>query len=80
MAGSKNQGRAHRVVIHLEGGGSQQYWRAEDGGGNVVWSRTAPRPGEKPPGDAITTAELVKVVEAALRERRRAGRGLKFRL
>jgi hypothetical protein len=80
MATRRNQGRAQRIVIHLEGGGSQQYWRCEDGRGNIVWSQTAPRPGEKPPGDAITTDELVKSVEAAVRERRRSGRGLKFRL
>jgi hypothetical protein len=80
MAGWKNPGRAQRVVIHLEGGGAQQYWRCEDGGGNVVWSQNAPRPGEGPSGDAMTTAELVKVIEASVRERRRAARGLKFRL
>ena len=80
MASWKNPGRAQRVVIHVEGGGSQQYWRSEDDGGIDVWSQSAPRAGENPSGDAMTTAELVKVVEGSLSERRRAARGLKFRL
>jgi hypothetical protein len=80
MSSWKNPGRARRVVIHVEGGGAQQYWRSEDGGGNVVWSQSAPPQGGKASGDAMTTAELVKVFEASVHERRRAGRGLKFRL
>jgi hypothetical protein len=80
VAGWKNPGRAQLVVIHVEAGGSQQYRRAEGDGGKVVWSQSAPRAGQKPSGDAMTTAELAKVVEGSLSERRRGARGLKFRL
>ena len=80
MASRKNPGRAQRVVIHVEGGGAHEYWRTEDDGGRVLWSDSPPRPGEKASGHAITTDELVKLVEASVRERRGAGRGLKFRL
>ena len=80
MASKKSPGRAERVVIYVEGRGPQQYWRAEDASGEVSWREHAPQPGEKASGDAITTAELLKLIDASLHERRRAGRGLKFRL
>jgi hypothetical protein len=80
VASWKSPGRAERVVIYLEGRGPQTYWRAEDENGEVSWREHAPRPGEKVSGEAITTDQLVKLVEASLHERRRAARGLKFRL
>jgi hypothetical protein len=67
-------------VIYVEGRGPQQYWRAEDESGEVSWREHAPQAGEKGSGDAITTDELLKLIGASLHERRRAGRGLKFRL
>jgi hypothetical protein len=81
MANWKSPGRAERVVIYEEGGDARQYWRAEDESGNAVWCKEAALAGQKKaPGDGMTTAELVKAIEASLLERRRAGRGRKFRL
>jgi hypothetical protein len=67
-------------VIYVEGGGPQQYWRAEEDNGDVTWHQRAAPAGEKASGPAITTVELLKLIETSLLERRRAGRGLKFRL
>ncbi len=67
-------------MIYVEGRGPQQYWRVEDERGEVSWREHAPQPGEKASGDAITTDELLKLIGASLNERRRASRGLKFRL
>jgi hypothetical protein len=67
-------------VIYVEGRGPQQYWRAEDESGEVSWREHAPQPGEKDSGDAITSDELLKLIDASLHERRRPSRGLKFRL
>jgi hypothetical protein len=80
MANWRNPGRAERLVIYEEGGEPRQYWRAEDEQGNVLWRKDAPRAAEKGTHEAITTAVLLKAVEASLLERRRAGRGRKFRL
>jgi hypothetical protein len=67
-------------VIYVEGRGPQTYWRAEDDSGEVSWRERPAQPGEKASGDAVTTDELLKLIGASLHERRRAGRGLKFRL
>jgi len=80
MANWRNPGRAERVVIYEEGGDSRQYWRAEEENGNVVWRKDAALAGQKGSGDGLTTAELVKAIEASLVERRRASRGRKFHL
>jgi hypothetical protein len=81
MAASwKKPGRARRVLIDVEDGGTLQYWRSEDGDGTVLWRESAAAAGGKPSGDAMTTADLLKAIEASLTERRKAGRGLKFRL
>ena len=68
------------MVIYEEGGEPHQYWRGEDDGGNVLWRRERPVAGRKPSGDALTTSELIKVLESSLHERRRASRGRTFRL
>jgi hypothetical protein len=68
------------VVIYEEGGELRQYWRSEDDASNVQWRKEPPLAGQKPSGEAISTAELLKVVESSVQERRRAGRGRKFRL
>jgi hypothetical protein len=81
MAASwKKPGRARRVQIDVEGGGTLQYWRTEEDDGAVRWTENSPGSAQKASGDAMTTAELLKAIESALSERRRAGRGLKFRL
>jgi hypothetical protein len=80
MASWKNPGRAIRVVIHEEEGAPHQYWRAEDSEGNTSWRKDAPHAGEKASPDSLTTAELLKGIEASLMERRRASRGRKLRL
>ena len=67
-------------MIYVEGRGPQTYWRAEDENGDVSWREHAPQPGEKGSGESVTTDELARLIEASLHERRRAGRGLKFRL
>lgn len=69
-----------RVVITAEDGGVHEYWRGEAGDGSVVWSQDAPQRAGRSPGPQLTTAELLSAVEGSLQERRRAGRGLKFRL
>jgi hypothetical protein len=76
----KSPARAERVVIYEEGGEPRQYWRSEDDGGKTVWRGEAPKAGQGPSGDALTTAELLKAVESSLHERRRASRGRTFRL
>jgi hypothetical protein len=75
MANRKSPGRAARIVIHVEGGGPHEYSRVEDEDGNVLW-----RKGEKGSSATMTTAEFLKAIEESLLERRRSGRGLKFRL
>jgi hypothetical protein len=80
MANWKRPGRAKRVVIYVEDGGTHQYWREEGEDGKVLWRERAGRAGEASSGDAMSTAELLKAIEGALQERRRAGRGLKFRM
>ena len=67
-------------MIYEEGGQPRQYWRAEDGSGNVLWRKDAPPPAGTAAGEAITTEVLLKALETSLRERRRAARGRKFRL
>jgi hypothetical protein len=77
----RSPGRAERIVIYEEDGGLTQYWRGEDGDGNVLWHSEDPAAsGKRASGDAVTTPELVRMVESSLQERRRAGRGRKFRL
>ena len=80
MANWKSPGRAERVVVYEEGGDARQYWRSEDEDGNVVWRKDGALAGRKGSGDKLTTAELLEAIEASLVERRRAGRGRKFRL
>jgi hypothetical protein len=76
----RSPARAERVVIYEEDGGLAQYWRGEDGAGNVLWHSEDPRSGSQASGEAVTTQELVRMVESSLQERRRAARGRKFRL
>jgi hypothetical protein len=81
MAASwKKPGRARRVLIDVEDGGTVQYWRSEQEDGTVLWRESADVAGGEPSGDAMTTADLLKAIGASLSERRRSGRGLKFRL
>ena len=81
MAASwKKPGRARRVLIDVEDGTTLQYWRSEQEDGTVLWRDSAAPPAGKPAGEAMTTSDLLKAIEGALQERRRAGRGLKFRL
>jgi hypothetical protein len=80
MANWKKPGRAERVVLYVEEDGNHQYWREEDEQGKVVWRERGGLAGAKASGDTLTTAELLKAIEASLHERRRAGRGRKFRL
>ncbi len=79
MGNWRNPGRAERVVVYEEGGEPRQYWRAEDAHGGVLWRKDA-QAVEKASGEALTTDELVAAIDASVRERRRAGRGRKFRL
>ena len=81
MAASwKKPGRARRVLIDVEDGATLQYWRSEEDDGTVLWRESATPAGGSPSRDAMTTGELLKAIEGSLHERRRAGRGLKFRL
>jgi hypothetical protein len=79
MSNWRSPGRAARVVIYEEGGGPRQYWRGEDADGNVVWCEQEPSDRGRGGGE-MSTAELLKAMEASLLERRRAGRGRTFRL
>lgn len=76
----RSPGRAERLVVYEEGGGLAQYWRGEDSEGNVLWHSEDPALGKQPAGESMTTSELLQTVESSLEERRRAGRGRKFRL
>jgi hypothetical protein len=78
MANWRSPGRAERLVIYEEGGQLCQYWRAEDAEGNVLWRKESSDSVKQ--DEAMTTAELLGAVETSLEERRRAGRGRKFRL
>jgi hypothetical protein len=80
MVNWRTPGRAERLVIYGEGGELSQYWRAEDDEGNEVWRRDGPDAGSGASSEAMTTSELLEAVESSLQERRRAGRGRKFRL
>ncbi len=80
MASWKKPGRAARVVIYEEGGAPRQYWRHTDEDGEVCWREEAETPGVKSSGAALSTEDLLRAIESSLTERRRAGRGLKFRL
>jgi hypothetical protein len=80
MANWRTPGRAERVVIYEEGGELSQYWRAEDDEGRVTWRKESPQAGGNASGEAMTSTELLEAVESSLQERRRAGRGRKFRL
>jgi hypothetical protein len=80
MVNWRSPARAERVVIYQEGGGLCQYWRGEDDEGNVLWHKESPDSGKQAAGDAMTTRELLRAVDSSLQERRRAGRGRKFRL
>jgi hypothetical protein len=80
MVSWRTPGRAERIVIYEEGGQLSQYWRAEDDGGNVVWRKESPDAGRSASDETMTTTELLETVESSLQERRRAGRGRKFRL
>jgi hypothetical protein len=80
MANWKKPGRAERVVIYEEGGVLRQYWRGTDAAGETLWREDEETPGTKASGGAMSTEELLGAIEASLTERRRAGRGLKFRL
>jgi len=69
------------VLIELEDGGTLRYHRFEGSDGADVWlEQPAPSGREPPPGAAMTTAELIAALTDSVKERRRAGRGLKFRL
>jgi hypothetical protein len=81
MAASwKRPGRARRVLIDVEDGATLEYWRSEQEDGEVLWRESAPPAQGGPAGDGMTTADLIKAIERSLSERRRAGRGRKFRL
>jgi hypothetical protein len=80
MGNWKKPGRAERVVIYEEGGVPRQYFRGTDAAGDSLWREDAETPGVKASGGALSTEELLRAIEASLLERRRAGRGLKFRL
>jgi hypothetical protein len=80
MANWRSPRRAERVVIYEENGELCQYWRVEDDVGSVLWQKEPPIAGQGPSSEAMTTAELLRAVESSLQERRRAGRGRKFRL
>jgi hypothetical protein len=80
MGNWRNPGRAERVVVYEEGGEPRQYWRAEDADGNALWLKDEARAGEKASGEAMSTQDLLKAVEASVLERRTAARGRKFRL
>ena len=80
MASWKKPGRAERVAIYEEGGVLRQYWRSTDDEGDARWREQAETPGSKASGGSMSTEELLRAIEASLTERRRAGRGLKFRL
>jgi hypothetical protein len=69
-----------RVVIEEEDGAAHEYRRSEAEDGTVVWREDAPVGARRSPCPDLTTAELLMAIEASLQERRRAGRGLKFRL
>jgi hypothetical protein len=79
MGNWRNPARAERVVIYEEGGEPRQYWRSEDAQRNVLWRKDA-QSVEKGTGESMTSDELLEAIDASVRERRRAGRGLKFRL
>jgi hypothetical protein len=66
------------VVIYEEDGQLRQYRRDEDAEGNVLWREEASDAVKQ--GETMTTAELLEAVGTSLQERRRAGRGRKFRL
>ena len=51
-----------------------------DEAGETLLARGGETPGAKSSGAAMSTEDLLRAVEASLTERRRAGRGLKFRL
>jgi hypothetical protein len=72
--------RAMRVAVYEEGETVHQYWRSEDRDGNVVWCSEAPLAAGKSSPDAIGTAELLAMIEASVKERRRASRGRRFHL
>ncbi len=80
MASWKKPGRAERVVIYEEGGVLRQYWRGTDAAGETLWREDEETPGAKASGGAMSTDDLLRAVDASLKERRRAGRGMKFRL
>ena len=80
MASWKKPGRAERVVIYEEGGVLRQYWRGTDAAGETLWREDEEAPGVKASGGAMSTDDLLHAIAASLKERRRAGRGLKFRL
>ena len=85
MANWRSPGRAERVVIYEEDGQLWQYRRDEDSEGNVLWRKEASDSVKQASdsvkqGEAMTTAELLEAVGGSLQERRRAGRGRKFRL
>jgi hypothetical protein len=80
MANWRSPRRAERVVVYEEGGAIHQYWRSEDHEGNVLWRNESDLAGQEASAEAITTAVLLKAIESSLVERRRAGRGRKFRL
>ena len=80
MASWKKPGRAERVVIYEEGGVVRQYWRGTDGAGETLWREDEETPGVKASGGAMSSEELVRAIDASVKERRRAARGRKFRL
>jgi hypothetical protein len=80
MGGWRNPSRAERIVIYQEGGELCQYWRGDEQGGEAVWRREPETGGMGEAHEAMTTKELLRVIEVSLGERRRATRGRKFRL
>jgi hypothetical protein len=80
MGSWRNPSRAQRIVIYQEGGELCQYWRAEEEAEETLWRRQPDATGEGDAHEAMTTKELLRVIEASLAERRGPGRGRKFRL
>jgi len=67
-------------VIYEEDGEPRQYWRGEGPDGVVAWFSQPQLPGQSAAGKPMSTEEMLKAIEASLRERRSAGRGRTFRL
>jgi len=80
MASWKKPGRAARIVIYEEDGTLRQYVRSEGEAGGALWREAPVAPGADAKGAALGSDELLAALQSSVNERRRATRGLKFRL